>query len=346
MIEIIMGASGVGKTTYLKSLLAGENIADVAYLPQEIGQVFNPLQTIHRQIFEMKFEMADFQYYFAGLNLQYLENSLHRYPYEFSAGELQRLALLIIFLRRAKHIYLDEPSAFLDKKNQESLSAVLKLQKCDITVITHNQNFALSLGGRIRYMGDCIQPYWQSTPYIPYNVPFFDTLAKSKLTLIIGESGIGKTTYLRNFHKFLLKNGEKAAFLAQNAAISPLCTVLKILLEALRVRNKNRFNRRTDTKEIIKIFLDLKLSTKLLKKYPHELSTGEKQKVLIIRILLLKPQWLLLDEPTSNLDNASSTNIVELLLHVHKEYNINLAVISHNADLFQADCIVNFNKQY
>ncbi|MCL2566966.1 MAG: ATP-binding cassette domain-containing protein [Alphaproteobacteria bacterium] len=350
MIEIIMGENGVGKTTYLKKQLSKLSPKNAAYLPQTVGEIFNPTSTIYAQIFEMQFKEADFRYYLEKLNLLYLENNLHRLPYEFSAGELQRLALLIVLLKNAPYIFLDEPSSHLDTKNQESLADILKLQKSNITVITHSINFALSLDGDIKVMNqnrelEEFNPINinRNNEKIPYYVPDFLTLQKFNTTLIIGTSGVGKTTYLRNFQKFLLNKGENVAFLAQNASLSPHCKILTILREAIVVRDKKLFNKRTDIKKIIKIFRELKLSAKLLKKYSYELSVGEKQKILLIRMLLLKKQWLLLDEPTANIDLQSAENIMAFLLQLQKKYSVKLTIVSHVA-IFLADCTVNFNR--
>ncbi|MDR0484977.1 MAG: ATP-binding cassette domain-containing protein [Alphaproteobacteria bacterium] len=359
MIKVIMGESGVGKTTYLKQLLIKLSQKEVGYLPQEIAGIFNPTRTIYLQIFEVDFKKGDFNYYLEKLNLKYLENSLNRYPYEFSMGELQRIALLIVFLKSSnkKQIFLDEPCAFLDKKNQDSLVDIFFFYKIPITLITHNLDFALKLNGTVKIMKNGELENF-SSQYgipnnldIPYFVPEFTHIYKAKLVLIIGESGVGKTTYLRKFHNFLLNKGVNVAFLAQDYALSlsPLISILKILLEAIKVREKKIFTNKQDVKEVIKVFKELNLNTNILKKYPHELSQGEKQKVLIIRASLLKCYKILLDEPTANMDTLSEQNIINFLLQLQNKYSIDIAIVSHSQGLLKtlqnkANYIINFNK--
>jgi len=51
----------------------------------------------------------------------------------------------------------------------------------------------------------------------------------------------------------------------------------------------------------------------ILKKYPQELSGGEKQRIAIMRAMIIKPDILFADDPTGNLDEYNSNNIVKLL---------------------------------
>ena len=69
-----------------------------------------------------------------------------------------------------------------------------------------------------------------------------------------------------------------------------------------------------------------------LKKYPHELSGGEQQRVCIARALLNNPQIILADEPTGNLDHETSQYIVELLRSI-AEQGTAVIMITHNQQL-------------
>jgi putative ABC transport system ATP-binding protein len=68
---------------------------------------------------------------------------------------------------------------------------------------------------------------------------------------------------------------------------------------------------------------------------PYELSGGEQQRVAVARAIAGRPVLLLADEPTGNLDSASSTAIVDILTDLHREGST-IAVITHNPDLAAA----------
>lgn len=69
---------------------------------------------------------------------------------------------------------------------------------------------------------------------------------------------------------------------------------------------------------------------------PAELSGGEMQRVAIARSLINRPQLLLADEPTGNLDSATSTSILDLLTKLNREEGITLIVVTHNDTLAAA----------
>lgn len=70
---------------------------------------------------------------------------------------------------------------------------------------------------------------------------------------------------------------------------------------------------------------------KLLKNKPMELSGGEQQRVAIARALVNKPQLLLADEPTGNLDSANAQLVMNLLKELRSEYELTLIIATHDS---------------
>ena len=76
--------------------------------------------------------------------------------------------------------------------------------------------------------------------------------------------------------------------------------------------------------------LDLvKLNAKLLERYPHQVSGGEIQRICLVRALLLEPELLILDEPTSMLDISVQAQILHLLKDIRAQKQIAYLFISH-----------------
>ena len=70
-----------------------------------------------------------------------------------------------------------------------------------------------------------------------------------------------------------------------------------------------------------------------LKKYPHQLSRGQQQRVAIARSLLHKPQLVLADEPTGNLDEQSSLEVMSLFSELVKNAGSSLLMVTHSRDM-------------
>ncbi len=66
---------------------------------------------------------------------------------------------------------------------------------------------------------------------------------------------------------------------------------------------------------------------------PHKLSTGERQRVAIARSLANKPQLLLADEPTGNLDCAMSSSVMDIFDRLHREHGLTLIVVTHDSEV-------------
>ena len=167
------------------------------------------------------------------------------------------------------------------------------------------------------------------------------SLKKGEIISFIGESGSGKTTFLKclaglenidsglielngrllNDHdKFVEANQRKIGFVFQDNPLFPHLNVLENI----------KFNlNKIDDDELTKL-LNLTALNGLEKRYPHELSGGEKQRVCIARSLIRKPDLLLLDEPFSNLDSNIKTKIKDEIYRIIKESGITTIFVTHD----------------
>ena len=80
------------------------------------------------------------------------------------------------------------------------------------------------------------------------------------------------------------------------------------------------------------ILIDLGLEDRL-NHFPSQLSGGEQQRVAIARAMIKKPELILADEPTGNLDDENTEVITELIFNVATKYQKSLCLVTHDADL-------------
>ncbi len=164
---------------------------------------------------------------------------------------------------------------------------------------------------------------------------------------ILGPSGIGKTTILRtiagleNVEKGSIKlNGKlisskdkhvepedrNVSLAFQDNSLFPHYTVEKNILLGTE-RNKAKKKKKLTFKEIIDL-LDI---SKILKKYPHEISAGEAQRASLARSLLTQPDLLLLDEPLSNVDQSFKEEIQVRLKKILTKLKITTIIVTHDS---------------
>ena len=95
----------------------------------------------------------------------------------------------------------------------------------------------------------------------------------------------------------------------------------------------HKFNNKKEIEEDAKKLLEVVGLGDRLKHKPNQLSGGEKQRVAIARAMINKPDLILADEPTGNLDEETSEVIFSLFKKLNKEFNQTVVVVTHSKDL-------------
>ena len=172
-------------------------------------------------------------------------------------------------------------------------------------------------------------------------------LEKNSVLGISGESGSGKTTLSKILAGIIKQTSGKIDYffsrdfnkispvqiLFQNTGeiINPLREVKDMMNESLIIAKKNDI----ETTQLYTILDAVKLSKLLLDRKGYELSGGEQQRAALARILAVKPELLILDEPFSAQDYESQENFLNLFLDLKKNLDITMICVAHNLPLLR-----------
>lgn len=134
--------------------------------------------------------------------------------------------------------------------------------------------------------------------------------------------------------------GEEIAMIFQEpmTSLNPVITIGKQIEEMVWL------HRKTTKEEVYKQTIDimkevgLKDTEQLYQKYPHQLSGGMRQRVMIAMAMILKPKLLIADEPTTALDVTIQAQILTLLQKLNQEYGVSVILISHDLGIIKSVC--------
>jgi len=170
---------------------------------------------------------------------------------------------------------------------------------------------------------------------------------------LVGESGSGKTTLGRIFLLLtrpsagqIFFNGCELAKLKKEelrkmrrsmqlipqhpeASLDPRWKIYDSMAELMRIHGLNK-NRPEEREKVFGLLELVGLKEEHLDRYPHELSGGELQRVMIARALSLSPKFIVADEPTSMLDVSVQAQILNLLLNLQERFGVAFLFITHD----------------
>ncbi len=169
---------------------------------------------------------------------------------------------------------------------------------------------------------------------------------------LVGESGSGKSTLGRMLlrlvepdsgevifdgHDVLRAGGAQLRHLRRDmqiifqdpfGSLDPRMTVEQIVCEPMLVHgNERREVRRQRASEMMRA---VGLDASALGRYPHEFSGGQRQRIGIARAMILRPRFIVADEPVSALDVSVGAQIVNLLKQLQREFQLTYLFISHS----------------
>jgi NitT/TauT family transport system ATP-binding protein len=176
---------------------------------------------------------------------------------------------------------------------------------------------------------------------------------KGEFFVILGPNGCGKTTFLDiiagltnyNKGKIIFNNDlqrKNMGVVFQESSIYPWKTILDNILIGPIIKDINR----NKSKKLALFYLNYFNLLKFKGEYPFKLSAGMKQKVCLIRALIINPNILLMDEPLTNLDITSKKLLQNEIIKLWRKTRKTIIYVTHDVDeaLVMATRIVLFDK--
>ena len=180
-------------------------------------------------------------------------------------------------------------------------------------------------------------------------------------TGLVGESGCGKTTLARTMVRLTdatrgriifdgtditkmkgkklkpFRRRMQVVFQDPYASLDPRQSVLSTLTEPMKLHGM--VSGKAEARAAAEKLIDLVgLNRDHLARFPHEFSGGQRQRIAIARALSIRPDFVLLDEPTSSLDVSVQAQILSLLESLQKEFSLTYLFISHNLSVIRYMC--------
>jgi oligopeptide/dipeptide ABC transporter ATP-binding protein len=174
---------------------------------------------------------------------------------------------------------------------------------------------------------------------------------------LVGESGCGKTTVGRCLLRLIeptsgqvwfqghdltqmtlqevkpLRREMQLIFQDPFSSLDPRSKIADSIGEGLYVHGvRDAHERRVRVREVMRL---VGLSEDHMRRYPHEFSGGQRQRIGIARVLILRPKFIVCDEPVSALDVSIQAQVLNLLRSLQKEFGLTYLFIAHNMSVVE-----------
>ena len=151
----------------------------------------------------------------------------------------------------------------------------------------------------------------------------------------------GEDVLAKSKAEMIAMRGSKVAMIFQNpmTCLNPVYTIGNQLIEALRAHDKT-VSKEDAAKRAMSMLEMVGINNvqKRMKQYPHELSGGMRQRVMIAMGMICKPKLLIADEPTTALDVTIQAQILELMKDLQKKTHMGIIFITHNLGVVAEIC--------
>ena len=176
---------------------------------------------------------------------------------------------------------------------------------------------------------------------------------------LVGESGCGKTTVGRLLLRLIeptsgnivfdgtdvtrlnrkemreLHPRMQMIFQDPESSLNPRMRIGESIAEPFRLGLRGRISRSETRDRVLELVDVVGLNPEHVNRFPHQLSGGQNQRVVLARILAIKPEFIVADEPTASLDVSVQAQILRLIMDLKNEFGLTMLFISHDMDVIR-----------